>query len=82
MEPPGLLQSYTLGCRSGNEIESEPEEVSASDLANSLIASKEAMSVLESALVGQVVGALQAHGLVPSQDQPFGGQPAMVIHIT
>ena len=30
---------------SGNEIESEPEEVSASDLAISLIASKEAMSV-------------------------------------
>ena len=35
------------------------------------------MSVLGSALAGQVVGALQAQGLVPSQDQPFGGQPAM-----
>ena len=62
---------------SGNEVESEPEEVSANDLANSLIASKEAMSVLGSALAGQVVGALQAQGLVPSRDQPFGGQPAM-----
>ena len=62
---------------SGNEIESEPEEVSVSDLANSLIASKEAMNVFGSALAGQVVGALQAQGLVPSQDQRIGGQPAM-----
>ena len=61
----------------GSGDESEPEEVSASDLANSLIASKEAMNVLGSALADQVVGALQAQGLVPSQDQLFGGQPAM-----
>ena len=44
--------------RAGSGNESEPEEVSASDLANSLIASKEAMNVLGSALADQVVGAL------------------------
>ena len=63
------------GAGSGNE--SDQDEVSACDLANSLIASKEAMNVLGSALADQVVGALQAQGLVPSQDQLFGGQPAM-----
>ena len=63
------------GAGSGNE--SDQDEVSASVLSNSLIASKEAMNVLGSALADQVVGALQAQGLVPSQDQLFGGQPAM-----
>ena len=63
------------GAGSGNE--SDQDEVSASVLANSLIASKEAMNVLGSALADQVVGALRAQGLVPSQDQLFGGQPAM-----
>ena len=49
------------GAGSGNE--SDQDEVSASVLANSLIASKEAMNVLGSALADQVVGALQAQGL-------------------
>ena len=56
-EPGRNGQSYLLGCGSGSE--SKSEEVSASDLANSLIASIKAMNVLGSALADQVVGALQ-----------------------
>ena len=63
------------GAGSGNE--DDQDEVGATDLANSVIASKEVMSVLGSALADQVVGALQAQGLVCSQDQLFGGQSAM-----
>lgn len=72
------MASPTTSDKSGQE--SDSEEVSGcemSDLANSLISSKEAMNVLGSALAGQVVGALRAQGLVPAQDQLAGGLPAM-----
>ena len=52
---------------------SKPEDPSElQNLANSLVASEEAMGVLGSALAGHVVGALQAQGLVSTQS---GGQP-------
>ena len=75
--PGQTVMSSPTRSEAGSGNEDDQDEVGATNLANSLIASKEAMSVLGSALADQVVGALQAQGLVRSQDQLFGGQPAI-----
>ena len=75
--PGQTVMSSPTRSEAGSGNEDDQDEVGATNLANSLIASKEATSVLGSALADQVVGALQAQGLVRSQDQLFGGQPAI-----
>ena len=71
------MASPTRSDRSEHESDPEVSGNEMSELANSLVASQEAMTVLGSALADQVVGALQAQGIVPSQDQLVGGLPTM-----
>ena len=70
------MTNPTQSDRSKHESDPEVSGNEVSELANSLVASQEAITVLGSTLADQVVGALQVQGIVPSQDQLVGGLPA------